>query len=114
MLVVHHRVNAVTHGEGEEGHAEILEGHPVEFLRTRRIVVAFILEPRSRYHAEDFVLEIQFDVGDFGDFPKLDAQPDEAADFDDRVRLVVQNVEEHHAGLEHVEEHRTHGEAFKR
>lgn len=54
------------------------------------------------------------DVHDFGDLPEVDEQPDEDADLHHEVGLVVQDVEEHHQGLEHTEYDGAHRQPLQR
>ena len=48
------------------------------------------------------------DVKNFMNLPDLDAETDEYTDFDDKVSLVVHDVQQNDDGLEHVEEHGSH------
>lgn len=47
-------------------------------------------------------------VNDFVDLPDFNDETNKDADFDDEVRLVVQNVEENDERLKHAEEDGTH------
>ena len=77
------------------------------------LVGALVLEHGPGDDAEQLVLHVEGDVEHLVDLPYFDAQSDEAADLDDGVGLVVQDVEEDDDGLEHVEEDRADGEALE-
>ena len=54
------------------------------------------------------------DVHDLGDLPEVDEDPDEDADLDHEIGLVVQDVEKDHERLENAEEDGAHGQALQR
>lgn len=113
MLIVDHRVDAVAKSQGEQQDAKVFEGHSIVFLRSSFRIWALVLEHGSRKPPKEEVLTIQGHVKDLVDLPDLDAETDKATDFNDRVRLIVQNVQEHDKSLEHVEEHGSDGETFQ-
>lgn len=53
------------------------------------------------------------DIHDLGDLPEVDENPDEDADLDHEVGLVVQDVEEDNEGLEDAEEDGAHRQALQ-
>lgn len=54
------------------------------------------------------------DVHDFGDLPEVDKKTDEDADLHHKVGFVVQDVEEHHKGLEHAKYDGAHRQPLQR
>ena len=53
------------------------------------------------------------DIDDFVYLPDFDEEPDEDADTDDKVGLVIEDVEQHDEGLEDTEEDSAHREALE-
>lgn len=54
------------------------------------------------------------DIHDFGNLPEIDEQADEYADLDDKVGLVVQDIEQHYQRLEHPEYDGAHRQPLER
>lgn len=54
------------------------------------------------------------DVHDLGDLPEVDEDPDEDADLDHEICLVVQDIEKDHERLKDAEEDRAHRQALQR
>lgn len=53
------------------------------------------------------------DIHDLGDLPEVDEDPDEDADLDHEVGLIVQDIEEDHERLEDAKEDGAHGQALQ-
>lgn len=54
------------------------------------------------------------DIHDFGNLPEIDEQADEYADLDDKVGLIVQDIEQHYQRLEHPEYDGAHRQPLER
>ena len=104
VFVVHHRVDAVAEGEGEEGHAQIFKRESIKLLGARVLVVFLIVQLHSRDQATEFVLEVERHILNLGNFPHLYSQSNEAGDPDDCVGVVVEHVQEDDQVLENIEE----------
>ena len=107
VFVVHHRVDAVAEGEGEESHAQVFKCKSVKLLGPGVLVVFLIVQLQSGDQATNFVLKVERNILDLGDFPHLYGQSNEAGDPDDCVGVVVKDVEKNDQVLEHIEENRT-------
>lgn len=53
------------------------------------------------------------DIHDLGDLPEVNEDPDEDADLDHEVGLIVQDIEEDHERLENSKEDGAHGQALQ-
>ena len=112
VFVVDHGVDAVADGQGEQRHAQVLEGHPVELFRPGLLVGFPVLDDQLGQESEEGVLGVDAHVGDLGDLPHLDGEADAAADRDHGIGLVVQDVQQDDQWLKHVEKHRSDWEPF--
>lgn len=54
------------------------------------------------------------DIHDFGNLPEVDEQADEYADLDDKIGLVVKDIEQHYQRLEHPEYDGAHRQPLQR
>ena len=113
MLLVDERVDCVGDEERIDGPREVAESLGVVFLGVRLDVGPFVGEADGD-KAQVGVLPVDPDVHHLVDLPNFNAEPDEAADTDEGVGLVIQHVQEHDERLEHVEKDGAHGKALQR
>ena len=108
VFVVNDWIDAVSNGQGEQGHTQIFKGHSVKLFGARLLIRAFVLEHQPGKNPHDRILGVDGEIDDFVNFPDFNGKADETWDFDQSVGLVVQDVQEDNDGLEYIKKDRPH------